>query len=252
MKWLPMFFRCGRIQGHDAKAGRGADSSHLVNEPTRSGESPGESTFFCPGEEGSVTISIKKKADEILGIRLFYHSLQIQRIEANSALIKHSSSIPVGSSIISVNGKIATIRNIRTLLRECRHLSEVSIVIQQSALQQPHHRLSQSSATGSGSHVTPSPSQLSSMWRRASETATLAVSDSSVVPVPIDFEKLSRDSMGMWTRGIVRDSSLPDLPIGEDVDSFEAEYGESPNTWRARRRAKRASWSGTYPEAQEP
>lgn len=252
MTWLSSLFRCGKMKTQQSnKTERERQPSQLVSEITRTGESPGESAFGSmpkTSDDGSVTISVRKSIGKLLGLKLFYHSLQVQSIEPDTALSQHSASIPAGSTIISVNGKCATTRNIRNLLRECRYLPEVYIVIQkQGAPRQGLHRLSNSSATGSGSHISPSPSQLSSMWRRASETATLPVSDSGALPVPIDFDKLSRDSMGMWTRGIVRDSSLPDLQI----DSLEADIEETPNSWRARRRVKRASWSGTYPEAQE-
>ena len=145
-----------------------------------------------------------------------------------------SSWRPIGSSICLVNGKSTTVPNVKSLLRECFYMREVQIGISRSGdcTQCPGysgHRQSHSSATGS---VSPTPSQLSSMWRRVSETGSLPISESAVVP--IDFDKLSRDSMSMWTR---RNGSLPD-PLR---DSFEADFGESPSAWRARRRAKRSS-----------
>jgi hypothetical protein len=227
--------------------------SLMLSEPTRAGYSPEESSF-CPGfshtDDSSFVIRVHKAAGDVLGLKLFYHSLQVQSIEPGSVLSKHSENIPIGSSISSVNGRPATVRNIRNLLRECRYLTEIYLMFARQdkpayLRRQSQHRLSQSSATGSNSMMSPSSSQLSSMWRRVSETATLPLSDSGVMP--IDFNKLSRDSMGMWTRSMVRDSSLPNLELAEARDSFEEEYDESPNCWRARRRAKRASWSGSYP-----
>ena len=256
MKWFPKLFGCGRMKISKSDL-HGRSPSLIALEPTRPGESPGESAV-CPQHhvtsDSSFVVCVHKEAGDVIGLKLFYHSLQVQAIEPGSILSKHADLIPLGSSISSVNGRTATVRNIRNLLRECRYLTEVYLVFNRSeateiSRRQSNHRLSHSSATGSISLTSPSLSQLSSMWRRASETATLPVSEAGVVP--IDFNKLTRDSMGMWTRSIVRDTSLPNMELGETEDSFEAEYGESPTAWRARRRAKRASWSGTYPDAQE-
>ena len=254
MKWLHKIFGCGSIRDRSNLENK-REPSGMTSEPTRAEE------FVAQGltkemNSDFVSIMIHKEVGDVVGLKLFYHSLQIQSIEPDSAVSRYGDQVPAGGSICSVNGKPATVKNVRNLLRECRYLSDVYLVLRRgpdgSSSRCSQHRLSYSSATGSSSMVSPTPSQLSSMWRRASETATLPISDNAGV-VPIDFNKLSRDSMGMWTRGIVRDSSLPDLPLAaEEVDSFAEEYGESPNTWRARRRAKRASWSGAYPDEFKP
>jgi hypothetical protein len=227
----------------------------MASEPTRLDE-PGPlvspETSSSPVDD-LCTFAIHKDAGEVLGLKLFLNSLRIQSIQPNSAVSQYAASIPLGGSIFSVNGKPATVRNIRNLLRECRYLTDVFLVIRKGGkapiYRGSQHRLSHSSATGSSSIASPTASQLSSLWRRVSDTATLSQSEGTGV-VPIDFQKLSKDSIGMWTRGIVRDTSLPTLPTAiEDRSSFDDEFRESPSKWRERRRrAKRASWSGSYPE----
>jgi hypothetical protein len=254
MKWCHKIFGCGSFRER-SKLQNKIEAPGITSEPTRAEESVSQAPKRLVNTD-FVSIMIHKDVGEVVGLRLFYHSLQIQSIAPDSAISQFVEQVLVGGTICSVNGKPATVKNVRNLLRECRYLSDVYLVLRRgpesSSSRVNQHRLSHSSATGSSSIVSPTPSQLSSMWRRASETATLPISDNTGV-VAIDFNKLSRDSMGMWTRGIVRDSSLPELPLAaEEIDSFADEYGESPNTWRARRRAKRASWSGAYPEEKNP
>ena len=256
MKWFPSLCGCGQLNGSSRPKSKGVrQESQIASEPTRLDE---PIPVVTPETSNSAvddlcTVAVHKDAGEVLGLKLFLHSLSIQSIQPESAVSKYTASIPMGGSICSVNGKPATVRNIRNLLRECRYLTDVFLVIRRGGEVQvsrvSQHRLSHSSATGSSSLASPTASQLSSLWRRVSETATLPQSEGTGV-VPIDFQKLSKDSIGMWTRGIVRDTSLPALPTAiEDTSSFDEEFRESPSKWRERRRrAKRASWSGSYPE----
>ena len=61
--------------------------------------------------------------------------------------------------------------------------------------------------------------------RRSSELSIVAPATKGVTA--IDFDKLSKDSIGMWTRK----ASTTSKP----TDSFAAEYGESPTSWRRRK-----------------
>lgn len=213
MKWVQLF-SCGKI---NKKADRFKPAQRtitgFVSEATCAGDSPGESHFYDPqakSDNSEITVNVKKESGSILGLRLFHNSQQIQSIEKSSALASFMMQIPIGASIRSVNGTQADVSTVKGLLRDCRDRTMVSLVISTDSIGGRHlassKRQSQcSSAVSSGNPLSPSPSQLSSMWRRVSETGSLPVSGDGRV-VPIDFSKLTRDSMGMWTRN----GSLPD------------------------------------------
>ena len=250
MKWLAKLLSCGRLDREMKQHVESGGELHcLASEPTRLGESPGESAFVAPANaretSDTMTVTIRKNAGERLGLKLFFHSVQIQAIEEDSVMSQYSCDIPIGSSICLVNGKSATVPNVKSLLRECLYLREVQIVISRSGdcTQCPGYTSYRKSHSSGGASLSPTPSQLSSMWRRVSETGSVAVPETPVVP--IDFDKLSRDSMSMWTR---RNGSLPD-PLR---DSFEAECAESPPAWLARRRAKRSSCLADFSHSEQP
>jgi hypothetical protein len=234
MQCLFRLFTCGKFHASSSIKERfPLEMRGFVSEETQPGESPGESHFIGSNEAkqtGEFLMSFKKKKGELLGLKLFHSSLQIQSISRGCVVALSGQDIPIGAAICAVNGMNTSIATIKQQLRECRDLEEVVLTVHFAAdetLPRSVKRESHSSVASSNV-LSPSPSQLSSMWRRVSETGSLPVSSEGVVP--IDFHKLTKDSMGMWTRN----GSLPDCRTG---------YGESPTSTG---RVKRASYDGIY------
>ena len=240
MNCFARLITCG-TQGSEKRQDDGGLNSvtQFVSEVTRTGESPVESHFVGTNSKGDteVIISLQKNSGDKLGLKLFHNSLRVQSVEDDSVLAEFSDRISLGFSIVVVNGTVASVDNIKRLLRECRWLTDVTLTFSKPQAFTSGIKKAQSCSSDMASAPhSPSPSQLSTMWRRVSETGSLPVSSEGVVP--IDFAKLSKDSMVMWTRN----SSLPDPTIRQP----DGECGESPTSWRARRRAKRSSCDGDY------
>ena len=226
MQWFVRLFSCGRASSIPIKArnrSRGSDGG-LISEPTQIGDYPGDSLVVSnvtgarvfPGTP-HVCISVSKSPGVKLGLRLFRSSLQVQSFEPNTPLCKFVNEVPIGSSIYSVNGQLVSLNNIRQILRDCRNETSVALVFSKSPFPATvagrtasSHRLSHSST--SSVNLSPTPSQ----WRR---TSSEGVGDPPYHEgmTTIDFQQLSKDSMGMWTRG--SSAARQSLPLS---------YGESP------------------------
>ena len=286
MNWFIRFLSCGRFaakRDHSKihPAVDGLNQMDLVSGITDADEggtecdvSMGQSIKDSVSKIGNdyVRILLKKRESEPLGIRLKNQSTIVQSIEKGAALWKFSNDIPQFANICNVNGVVPTPDSIKQLLRDCRGLSTVFIAFSRKpvdvtlppnavGMSRRHGsaaRMSHSS-TSSAAGYSPTPSQLSTMWRRVSEvgsvpTETALLTQSVASPgydiggvTPIDFGKLSRDSMGMWTRQFSSRISFPSLvhPDTEDPGSngrhnaaFDEElFSDSPNRKEARMRA---------------
>ena len=247
MQWLTRIFICGRpnkLVNIKKDQNLGMIQNGLVSEITQAGElGPGESVFrpnqgsVFRIDEDSVRILLRKQEGDLLGMKLFRSSLEVQSIEDNSVLSSFRSDLPIGCQISSINGVVPTTQSVKQLLRECRDLSTVLLVFSRPSTHRTRtierisstKRLSHSSSSSMG--YSPTPSQLSNMWRRVSETG------SQPMPMPdhntdgvtaIDFTKLSRSSMNMWTRN----TSLPARHEDQRL-TFEEEFTESPSFLQA-------------------
>lgn len=228
MKCFCRVFSCGRSSkltqtGNNPKQ----DASRMVSEVTQAGESSGETRFSAyPSKLDESVVSVKKKKGEKLGIRLFPGTTRIQSIEADSVLSRKRYGIPVNSRICLVNTVIATDQNIRDILRECLDRTSVSITFS-----------SEKGMVGStrGSlkeNITP---------RSCSAQSGSSVPRQSIDQgvVMIDFNKLSRDSIQMWTRNPSRNASLP-VPQVSWHDDDDCDFSGE------RKSSKRSSCEGLY------
>jgi hypothetical protein len=260
MGWLSKIFICGRGIPRSNKVKRDAKSgitdTGLVSEITQAGDY--ETGEFEHDDiekpvfkiaDNCIRILARKKEGEKLGIRLMPRTVDIHSFERDSPLGKFSNEIPVGSSICDINGVVPNTDTIRSLLRECRPLSTVVLVLRvkttppsvgasrsffqtQEGLNPPpagqrngSSRFSHSSTSSVG--YSPTPSQLSTLWRRVSESGalepTLTLPQATAEGVtPIDFDRLARNSMSMWTRSgrgslPTPSSRLPDQSIDEEI-----------------------------------
>jgi hypothetical protein len=206
MQCFGRFVRCGRETDHKMDTVGGDTDGGLISEETEAGENdhilPDEG-MYVPSTTGAkstpVRILLTKQLGELLGLRLFKGSLEVQSIEPDSALAPHLKDVPMGSFVSSINGVTATIENVRRLLRECRGMSSVTLIFIRPPCILPLlgrqrsnyvKRLSYSSNNSSSRGYSPTPSY---QWRRSSDTAGSA-------PAPIDFSQLSKDFPRMWTR----------------------------------------------------
>jgi len=276
----------------------GLTDGGLVSEITQVGEAePGQSEFQPENEQLSkithnyIRILVRKREGDKLGIRLNRRTVDIHSFERDSPLWTFSNEIPVGSSICNINGLVPNVDTIRKLLRDCRPLSSVLIsftrpkipvgittttttssVVAVPTIQLPlataapptqRHGSSRFSHSSNSSinGYSPTPSQLSTMWRRVSEAgsnldmqaaAALMLPPPSVTPecggvTPIDFDRLTKDSMGMWTRNgrggslgqPTNDTTPKPNGVGEDNPmrqylTYEEDIGESPLSQRRR------------------
>ena len=210
MKWIGKLFSCGRSTiplNSEDKHKRG--SARMVSDITQAGESPCVSHYTgnCSRLFGT-TIVVRKKRGEKLGLRLFPNSVNVHSIEVDSVLYRHRFEIPSGSRICLVENTVVSESNIREILRECVKSTSVSITFGSGESQRATSiQLNRPTvARLESSHVTPR------------SGSAMSDTGNSVVPrvsvdlgmVPIDFSKLSRDSIQMWTRKPARNSSLPD------------------------------------------
>lgn len=294
MSWFTRIFSCGRTATRRDNPKVTSDSAFMDNNDMFSGITEAEedaTTWGGPVQpsikesvskigDDYVRILLKKRESEPLGIRLKKSSTVVQSIEQGSALWKFSGDIPQFANICNVNGVVPTCDTIKQLLRDCRGLSAVFIAfsIKPADVVPPTNgvglsrrhgstaRMSHSS-TSSAAGYSPTPSQLSSMWRRVSEVGSLPTdaamyTQSGTSPAtapaydlggvtPIDFGKLSRDSIGMWTRQFSTRVSFPSLVQNDPEDTgsnyrnhltFEEEFTESPSSYKKRKEStKRAS-----------
>ena len=216
MKLLAKLFSCGkpRIVPNAVKL-KPTDASRMRSEVTQADDFPGTSRFVNEYVNHVTSVVVEKAIGEKLGLKLYSNTVRVQSIEKGSALERHGTLIPVGSVICVVNSTPATEVNIRGLLRDCLNRSSASITLS-------------------------APSWISAgESRRSSNRENSSRSESSVMRgsvdlgvVPIDFNKLSRDSMKMWTRN----ASLPDPRMSWVDDELEGE----------RRKPKRSSCEGIY------
>ena len=306
MNWFTRIFSCGRISERNTHQKRNSynavrDELELVSEITQAGDNEQDrivpehnSESVSKISDNYVRILLRKQEGEPLGVQLKRNSTEISSIQRGSALWKFSNEIPSCASICNVNGLVPTPDTIKQLLRDCRGLSTVFIAFSKKVppdmslpanavpLSRRHGstaRMSHSS-TSSAAAYSPTPSQLSTMWRRVSEVGSIPT-DPAVLTLPpptgtspatggydiggvtpIDFGKLSRDSMAMWTRQIApgrgsvfgttlpfeHDRSEDDLSNYRHHLTFEEEFSESPSEYKKRKQSrKRASIEDTNP-----
>lgn len=267
MQWFAKIFSCGKLfDREDLKMDRsvGGVDEGLVSEETEAGEMD-----MIPAEEGvlqmqtssqgnlvkpsSIRLVVQKEPGQLLGLRLFKLSLEVQSIEPESPLSIYQRDVPMGSLISNVNGVVPTLENVKHLLRECRDLPSVCLVFLRPPCILPlttrqrslvHVKRASYSSNSSSRGYSPTPSQLSTMWRRVSETGSNCCQLPPATTTPpqsmpegvtaIDFSQLSRDFPKLWTRGR---GSLP---------APRAEYdplGDVPLTERMMGLSERASTS---------
>ena len=246
--WFVRLFGCGQQPKRISKQiqGVGVSDAGLVSEITQVGDYLGDSQVLTvpiaappPASEVSeVCVKVSKLSGDKLGLKLYRSSLQVQSFEPGTALWKFVHEVPSGSTIHSVNGHLASMSNIRDLLRDCLNQILVDLVFTIS-VKPPYsrrtlssHRMSYSSQSSTG----PSPAGriLSDIARRGSSDIPYEPcqpEEKSQGMTQIDFEKLSKESMSMWTRK----TSMISRNSHQSADSFSAEYGESPTSWRRRK-----------------
>ena len=316
MTWFTKIFTCGRTsmlrtprkgqtetdRGNNSESGSDATQPGDVDEVHLPGNTRTES--ISKMSDNYVRILLRKQENEPLGLRLRHGSVTLQSIERGSALWKFSNEIPVDAIICNINGVVPTVDTIKQLLRDCRSLSTVFIafakptpnitipavnnLVGMSRRHGSTARMSHSS-TSSAAAYSPTPSQLSNMWRRVSEVGSIPTDHGALLAMPpysgtspggangydvggvtpIDFGKLTRDSMSMWTRptsvggggggGTIRlttSSGLSPVDHSDEDDisgsnyrhhlTFEEEYSESPSEYKKRKESrKRASLEQT-------
>ncbi len=239
-------------EDHKVEYPDGEDGEGLVSEETETGDldmMPLEAGMRLQSSnqgpvasQSSIRLVVMKKPGQLLGLRLFKSSLEVQSIEPESPLSIYLRDVPMGSIIASINNVAPNLDSVRQLLRDCKDLPSVCLVFvrppcllpltsRQKSQSQPYMKCASYSSNSSSRGYSPTPSKLSTMWRRVSESGSCCAFPQVTTTPPqampegvtaIDFTQLSRDFPKLWTRGRgslptprARYDAIGDVPVTE-------------------------------------